>query len=104
MPRNVFKGLDYLAVGMGWRLDNRNKTGKLWRIKHGLPFHLLVDKFGYNVIRDEDREATILHNPVDGSFVVLRACLLFRGKSSYTGDFLCDKVRARDYGLHKLIA
>ena len=100
----VFKGLDYLAVGLGWRLDNRNKTGKLWRISRGAPFHILVDKFGYNVICDEPREATILYNPKDGSFVVLKACLFFRDKSSYTEDFLCDKVRAEAYGLNKLVA
>jgi hypothetical protein len=96
MARNIFKGLEYLAVGMGWNLDGRNKTGKLYRIKNGHPFHLLVDKLGYKVIKDADYGASILTNPKDGSYVVL-GC----GASDYpmTGSFLCDKVRAKAYGL-----
>jgi hypothetical protein len=96
MSRVVFKGLEYLAVGMGWNLDGRNKTGKLWRINDGHPFHILVDKFGYVVIKDPNYGAAVLHNPKDGSFVVL-SC----GSSDapMTGSFLCDKVRAKAYGL-----
>ena len=96
MSRVVFKGLEYLAVGMGWHLDGRNKTGKLWRIKNGHPFHILVEKFGYVVVKDVAFGASILTNPKDGSFVVL-SC----GASDLpmTGSFLCDKVRAKAYGL-----
>ena len=47
-------GLDYLTFGMGWYLDHRNKTGKLWRIKRGFPYYILIDKFGYNVIKKGD--------------------------------------------------
>jgi len=97
----VFKGLDYLAVGLGWRLDNRNKIGKLWRINEGMPFHILVDKFGYKIIRDSRFGASILYNPTDGSFVVLGCGA---SDAPMTGDFLCDKVRAKAFGLHKLVA
>jgi len=103
MPRILFEGLKYLTHGMGWRQDERVKTGKLWRIKHGSPFQILVDKFGYKVLSDGDWQATILHNPKDGTFVVLKAFLL-SNKSSYTEDFLCDKVCARAYGLDKFVA
>jgi hypothetical protein len=99
MGRIRVTGLDYLRIGMGWDEDRRNKTGKLWRIKDGHPFHILVEKFGYTVIRDPDYGAAILTNPKDGSFAVL-GC----GSSNapMTGSFLCDKVRAKKYGLHKL--
>ena len=94
--RTMHKGLDYIAAGMGWNLDGRNKIGKLWRIKHGHPFHILVEKLGYTVIKDQDYGASVLMNPKDGSYVVL-GC----GASDYpmTGNFMCDKVRAKKYGL-----
>jgi len=99
MARIRFNGLEYLAIGMGWNEDRRNKTGKLWRIKDGHPFHILVEKFGYVIVRDRDWAAAILKNPKDGTFAVL-GC----GSSDapMTGSFLCDKVRAKKYGLHKL--
>lgn len=85
--RVKFKGLDYLAVGMGWDLDTRVKVGKLWRINHGSPFHLLTDHFGYKVVRDPDYGSTVLSNPSDGSYVVLGS----------SGNFLCDKVYAKKH-------
>ena len=103
MPRTLFKGLDYLPNGMGWYQDKRVKTGKLWRIKYGAPYQILIDKFGYKVLSEGSWQATILHNPKDGTFVVLGAALLFK-KSSFTEDFLCDKVCARAYGLDKFVA
>ena len=93
-------GLDYLTFGMGWYLDHRNKTGKLWRIKRGFPYYILIDKFGYNVIKKGDGYSSrILTNPKDGSVVVLGAGAR---DAPMSGNFLCDKVRAKKYGLHKL--
>jgi len=85
MARTRFTGLKYLAMGMGWNQDLRIKTGKLWRIKEGYPYHILVEKFGYTVKVEYDIGPTVLTHPEDGSFVVL-------GPKDY---FLCDKVYAR---------
>jgi hypothetical protein len=99
MARVKFSGLEYLAVGMSWNLDGRNKTGKLWRIKNGHPFQILVDKFGYIVVKDPGYRASILTNPKDGSFVVLGCGA---SDAPMTGSFLCDKVRAKAYRLDKM--
>jgi hypothetical protein len=85
MERTRFTGLTYLAIGMGWKQDLRIKTGKLWRIKDGYPFHILVEKFGYTVVVDYNFGPTVLTNTKDGSYVVL-------GARDY---FLCDKIYAR---------
>jgi len=100
MAHTRYQELEYLAIGMGWNLDRRNRVGRLWRINVGHPFHILVEQFGYTVIRESSYGASILTNPKDGSYVVLGCG---SSDSPMTGSFLCDRVRARRYGLHLVI-